>query len=314
MEGNEEFEPVDYMADMEEESDDYFMDKSTDTGGTSSKRKPHPQLEGPSSLFSAVPSRPFFPRGFLWDEGFHQLLISSWDPSLRYIKFLMNSLDIIESWFNLMDNNGWIAREQILGDEARSRVPAEFQTQYPHFANPPTLALSLISFFDKEKTIELKWDKSDLNMNDLETLRNSHLSDEEGTKKRMEILYSKLKKQYKWFGATQWGDIDSYGRENINISKGFRWRGRKDTHTLTSGLDDYPRSDSPHPGELHVDLMSWMGMYSKLLEKLASLLNYPSEKDNFSKDHAQILNALNLLHWDESSGVFCDLSVDENGM
>jgi hypothetical protein len=29
---------------------------------------------------------------------------------------------MIASWLNLQDENGWIAREQILGDETESRV------------------------------------------------------------------------------------------------------------------------------------------------------------------------------------------------
>lgn len=87
-----------------------------------------PRLTEPRELFTATPSRSFFPRGFYWyaqrelwlvltgarDEGFHLRVIGAWDNDL--------SLEILKSWIDLIDENGWVAREQILGEEARSRV------------------------------------------------------------------------------------------------------------------------------------------------------------------------------------------------
>ncbi|KXZ47267.1 hypothetical protein GPECTOR_36g12 [Gonium pectorale] len=52
----------------------YFYGSSlVRTGGPGSEPQPY----WPAALFTAVPSRSFFPRGFLWDEGFHQLLVQA---------------------------------------------------------------------------------------------------------------------------------------------------------------------------------------------------------------------------------------------
>jgi len=48
------------------------------------------------------------------DEGFHLLHVGAWDNAL--------SLEILKDWINLVDEDGWVGREQILGEEARSRV------------------------------------------------------------------------------------------------------------------------------------------------------------------------------------------------
>lgn len=178
----------------------------------------------PAELYTAVPSRPFFPRGFLWDEGFHQLLIwsvfkissvlcifllfLSWNlpPEISSVFSWLHktyrwynlwiicglgtyfiwtyktmarrwgihiSLDIIGHWLDLINADGWIPREQILGEEALrcstkhfvqiiavfsscpcdilictcSKVPEEFVPQHPTNGNPPTLFLLISGNF-----------------------------------------------------------------------------------------------------------------------------------------------------------------------
>ncbi|XP_067154548.1 mannosyl-oligosaccharide glucosidase [Apteryx mantelli] len=109
----------------------YFHGRSIVQSAHTEQPVPYPE----GSLFTAVPSRSFFPRGFLWDEGFHQLLLARWDPAL--------SREVIAHWLDLMNAEGWIPREQILDDEARAKVPPEFIVQHSENANPPTLFLAL---------------------------------------------------------------------------------------------------------------------------------------------------------------------------
>jgi len=45
----------------------------------------------PISLFTGIPDRPDHGRGFMWDEGFHQHLISVWNMELTE--------EILASWF-----------------------------------------------------------------------------------------------------------------------------------------------------------------------------------------------------------------------
>ncbi len=268
-----------YASEYEEVNEGFDQETAEARGRNEQK------LEGPYELFTSIPSRPFFPRGFLWDEGFHLLPIVDWDAELV--------MQILGSWFNTMDEDGWIPREQILGNEARSKVPQEFQIQYPHYANPPTLFMVLEALLDK---IEGK--KADTELTKV-------------LKPWLAQVYPLLQRNFDWYRKTQFGDLKSYDRPAFSSKEAYRWRGRTPQHILTSGLDDYPRAQPPHPGELHVDLISWMGMMSRSMHRIASYLEESEDATRISKIADAIRKNVDDLHWSAKDKTYCDATIDD---
>lgn len=192
-----------------------------------------------------------------------------------------------------MDEDGWIAREQINGHESRIKVPPEFQVQYPHIANPPTLFLVLEALLDKM------------------ALSSTSSTDKEAYLIALKEMYPLLKRHYYWYRKTQKGDLKSYDRKAFSSKEAYRWKGRTPTHILASGLDDYPRAQPPHPGELHVDLMSWMGMMTKSMKRIASVVGDQDDVTDFKGYETAITRNLDDLHWSEENKAYCDLTVDD---
>ncbi|KAM9329267.1 mannosyl-oligosaccharide glucosidase [Gastrophryne carolinensis] len=221
-------------------------------------------------LYTAVPSRSFFPRGFLWDEGFHLLLVARWDPSLAW--------QSLGHWLDLMNADGWIPREQILGPEARSKVPAEFVVQFDENANPPTLFLALHQLLAGEGVAA----------EGLRFLRRA---------------FPRLRTWYDWFNTTQSGPLP----------RTYRWRGRdRDTlrflnpKTLTSGLDDYPRASHPSDDERHVDLRCWMALASEVMANICRLLGEDGGRYEEARAALGDNSLLDRLHWSERLGAYAD--------
>ncbi|KAL0926218.1 hypothetical protein M5K25_002430 [Dendrobium thyrsiflorum] len=234
----------------------------------------------PAELYTAVPSRSYFPRGFLWDEGFHQLLIWRWDIDI--------CLDIIGHWLDLINVDGWIPREQILGAEALSKVPDEFVPQHPSNGNPPTLFFVL----------------QDL----LSNLRLGKFSNEDMDKISSFLgrAYIRLGAWYQWFNNTQSGKDTStfywHGRDNATTRE-------LNPKTLSSGLDDYPRASHPSEDERHLDLWCWMLLAADCLHSISEIIGMQnaSARGSFLTPK-QLINfeALNQLHLDKVSGAYFD--------
>ena len=239
----------------------------------------------PAPLMSVVPSRPFFPRGFLWDEGFHQLVVGAWDAALAD--------DILSHWLGLMHEDGWIPREQILGAEARLRVPDEFVRQHRKHANPPTLLLRLQQTLDRDAA---------------RGADGAAAAEREEWERLARRLWPKLEAWYAWWLRTQAGAEPHT----------FRWRGRDsgdgklNAMTLSSGLDDYPRATTPSATERHVDLLCWVAFFSRLLSQLAARLGMADEAARYAEQHAAQVGSLVPSHWNAAARAFCDWGQHTN--
>lgn len=236
-------------------------------------QQPIPYWE--TQLLTGVPSRSFFPRGFLWDEGFHQLLISKWDRDL--------SLLVLSHWLDTMNAEGWIPREQILGDEARSKVPDEFVVQRNTNANPPTFFLALKSII-----ADMKESRKGMTESEREVLAK---------------MFPKLQAWYNWFNTTQVGPVPG----------SYRWRGRNfnsdselNPKTLTSGLDDFPRASHPGKNERHIDLRCWMALASATLAEIATEIGEDPTPYRRTEEYLTDKNLMNELHWSDSLGMYAD--------
>lgn len=281
-----------------------------DIGGASGQ--PDPQETEPHQLLTSTPSRSKFPRGFYWDEGFHLSHIGAWDMDL--------AIEVLRGWFALIDENGWVEREQILGEEARSRVPAEFQAQNPSYANPPTLTALFLNDYltrlEKEHPSAFPIDAEDVD--NLQSkgcpganCRTSSITDPVHAREVLTSIYPALRRHYLWLRTTQRGQVKEWGRRSRAPREAFRWRGRTKDHVLTSGLDDYPRAPEPHPGELHVDLISWLGAFAEAMIRVAHAIGEDDDAEEYERSYRGIVANVDDLHWNEEEQMYCDASVND---
>lgn len=143
----------------------------------------------------------------------------------------------------------------------------------------------------------------------LQTILRNHKSEIIATPAYMdslERLYPRLRAWFSWFNTTQIGSLPTT----------YRWRGRDpDTmkflnpKTLTSGLDDYPRSSHPTSDERHVDLRCWMTLGAEVMAELSELIGHDGDRYR-STYHMLSDNALlDSLHWSEEKARYADYGL-----
>lgn len=247
-------------------------------------------------LLTIAPDKTSHGRGFMWDEGFQQRILSLWNLEM--------SLSILSNWFSNIDKEtGWLAREQSLDNESRERALPSSWAAIPGVSNPPAL-IYLIS-----ELISRAVDKD--NDNDKELITRFLSSN-----------ISNIEKNALWYVTSQ--------LSTNSIPYLFSWKGKTDDFCLPSGLDDYPRCrlEGKSYIEGHLDLQSWIialsqtmtEIYSFILKEKLSTLNKISEielkdlnnkRDYWKNVEESSYNVLLEYFWDDDRKQFDDFYLKE---
>ena len=244
-------------------------------------------------LLTASPSRVGFPRGFLWDEGFHQTVICSWNSTL--------CIEMIKGWLDTIQEDGWIPREQARGEELESNfMQKAFLYQSQQEANPPSMIIPLSYLLNSV----LKTEEQGEGEQSVQSEKQREI------KEFLAEILPKLKSWLTWFNRTQKaiakppvrqiiGEIENDGdAENIehvekqtvnevvdqDEGKFYKWVCKPPCNGmyLASGLDDYPR----HPRPIaHLDLHTWLLAFAKGIIDIEKLVsgNVSSEIQDLEK-------------------------------
>ncbi|XP_076466816.1 mannosyl-oligosaccharide glucosidase-like [Babylonia areolata] len=226
-------------------------------------------------LFSSVSSRSVSLCGSLWEEGFHNLLISRWDEGL--------SMEIMGHWLDLINTEGWIPIKQALADEAYTEAKTHCVIQHNSMAAPPTIFLPLQKLVPK--------------------LVNSK---DPSVQQYLVALYPRLKALYAWYNSSHAGSkMSTYrwrGLDHTTVT-GI-------VHLMfASGLHDYPQASQPTEKERHLDLRCWMALASGVMAEMAKSLN--KEWQQYTTTHQFLTDnaLLDSLHWSEEGQQYSDYGL-----
>lgn len=262
---------------------------------------------GPYELMHLSPSRNYFPRGFYWDEGFHLATLKLYSSEL--------SLKIIYEWFSVMmdKETGYIPRELFLGEDTKDGISSKWVTQYGDVGNPDVLVWTFVDILETA-----------IQHNDLDGLSLIKELLVDGG------LYEWFKKRFAWVI-----DIHSLNsdKEDLCFKKSFlkqklydsiekdsvyQWKDQTNDHCFSSGLDDYPRGMTHNKDEInlyepaceiHVDLMSWVTLFSKNLFIIARFLKIEEDMRYYKTVLKQNFKNLEILNYDTEKNMYCDVAL-----